>query len=186
MSQNYLGGNMQKKFVVAIVTALGIATLAVGATGANAAPTKKAKVSLCAGKTKAAAIKAINTAYASVLDGSKGLTGEQKAEFIQFASGKKLNQAWRDAFLASSAKNTGAASTTSVAVDKVTCTGKKSADVVFTLVLGGSRAEGLAPPGTAVLEGNTWKISAITMCDMQALGDATVLENEPCLSIASS
>jgi len=68
----------------------------------------------------------------------------------------------------------------------VTCTGKKSADVVFTLVLGGSRAEGLAPAGTAVLDGKTWKISAITMCDMQALGDATVLENEPCLSIATS
>ena len=174
---------MKKKFAIAVIAALGVAPFAVGV--ASAAPTKKAAVLVCAGKTKPKAIKAIGTAYNNILNGSLGLTGEQKSEFLQYAGGKKVNQAFRDAFLASSLKNTAAASTTSVAVNRVKCTGKKTADVDFDLVLGGTAAAGLAPPGSAVLDGKVWKMTGITLCDLQALGDPSVLENEPCLTIST-
>ena len=55
--------------------------------------------------------------------------------------------------------------------------------MIFTLVLGGTRAEGLAPPGAAVLEGKVWKVTGLTLCNLQALGDPTVLESGPCSEI---
>ena len=67
-------------------------------------------------------------------------------------------------------------------VDKVTCVGKKGtkANVNFTLVLSGTPSEGLAPPGSAILDGKQWKVTALTLCNLQALGDPSVLENPPC------
>ncbi len=177
---------MKKKFAIAVIVALGVAPFAAGVTGASAAPTKKAAVLVCAGKTKPKAIKAIGTAYNNILNGSLGLTAEQKTEFLQYAGGKKINQVYHDTFLAFSLKNTAAASTTSVAVNSVKCTGKKTADVNYDLVIGGTAAKGLAPPGTAVLDGKVWKMSAISMCDLWALADASTLENEPCLTVLTA
>lgn len=177
---------MKKKFALAAIALFSVATLTVGVTAASASPTKKTKVVVCAGKTKPAATKAIKTAYDKILNGSLGLTGEQKAEFLQFASGKKVNTEFRDAFIADSLKNGAAAGTTSVVVNSVTCKGKKAADVDFDLVLGGKPAAGLAPAGTAVLDDNVWKVSGVTMCDLQALGNPAVLESDPCLTILAS
>jgi hypothetical protein len=68
----------------------------------------------------------------------------------------------------------------------VKCAGKKAADVTFTLVISGSPLEGLAPPGTAVLIGKTWKVGADTLCNTQALGDPSVLEAGPCYDIITA
>ncbi len=177
---------MKKKFAIAVIVALGVAPFAVGVTGASAAPTKKAAVLVCAGKTKPKAIKAIGTAYNSILNGSLGLTAEQKTEFLQYAGGKKINQAFRDKFFSEFAKNAAAAATVTIAINRVKCTGKKTADVDFDLVIGGTDS-GLAPGNaSAVLDGKVWKFSAITMCDMWALADTSTLENEPCLTILTS
>jgi hypothetical protein len=138
---------------------------------------------VCAGKTKKQAIKDIKTAYDYYLNGSKGYAPEQKAAYIQYLSGAKFDQAFFDKFKASAEANAAAASTTGVQVNKVTCKGKKGALVEFDLVLGGSPSPGLAPPGGAVLEGKTWKVSGLTNCNLQALGDPTTLETEPCATI---
>lgn len=169
--------------LIAVIAAGSLAVFAAGST--SGASVKSAKAAVCKGSTKKAAIKQIKTAWDYFLNGAKGYTADQKAAYIQYLSGPKLNQDFLDKFRASSEANAAAAATTGVDVDKVTCTGKTSADVIFTLVLGGSRTEGLAPPGTAVLEGKTWKVSGETVCNLQALGDPTVLENEPCATIVA-
>jgi hypothetical protein len=86
---------------------------------------------------------------------------------------------------ASSAANAEDAANTSVKVNKVTCTGKNSADVLYDLVLGGTPAPGLAPPGDAVLEKGSkqWKVSGIAFCNLTALGTPTALESGPCSEI---
>ncbi len=142
-----------------------------------------AKAPVCAGSTKKAAIKNIKIAYDYFLNGSKGYTADQKAAYIQYLSGKKANADLLAKFQASSAANAEAAKTTGVQVNKVTCKGKNGAVVDFDLVLGGSPAAGLAPPGGAVLEGKTWKVSGLTLCNLQALGDATILDTAPCSDI---
>ena len=78
-----------------------------------------------------------------------------------------------------------------------TCAGKKQKALVqpasvTVLVEGASedrmeaiaRLEGLAPPGAAVLEGKkNWKVTGLTLCNTQALGDPSVLETGPCSDI---
>jgi hypothetical protein len=140
---------------------------------------------LCAGKTKATAVKAIKKAYTQFLDGAKAPNTSDKEPYIQYLSGKKVNQELKTQFEASAAQNAAAAATTSVDVDKVKCAGKKKANVDFTLVISGSRTEGLAPPGSAILDGKTWKVTAETLCNTQALGDPSVLESGPCYDIIS-
>jgi hypothetical protein len=169
--------------LLAVVTAGSLAVFAAGTT--SGASVKGAKAAVCAGSTKKAAIKQIKTAYDYFLNGTKGYTADQKAAYIEFLSGKKLNQAFLDAFKASSDANAASAATTSVQVDKVTCKGKTKAGVDFTLVLGGSPTPGLAPPGGAVLEGKTWKVTGETVCNLQSLGDPSILENEPCATIVA-
>jgi hypothetical protein len=70
-----------------------------------------------------------------------------------------------------------------VKVNKVKCTGKKSADVDFDLVLNGEVTPDLAPPGDAVIDSGVWKISGVTLCNAQALGSPEVLEAGPCSEI---
>jgi hypothetical protein len=67
-------------------------------------------------------------------------------------------------------------------VNKVTCTGKKTADVAYDLVLGGEPAPGLAPLGSAILEKGSkqWKVTAEAFCNLTALGTPAVLESGPC------
>jgi len=177
---------MRKRAGALIIAALTAASLAVGVAGTAGASTaeKKSKKIVCAGKTKAKAIAAIEDAYAHFLDGATYPDAtEDKAPYIQYLSGKKFNQELLDKFIASSEANAASAATTSVDVDEVTCKSKKTAEVIFTLVIEGSRLEGLAPPGGAVLEGKTWKVSGLTLCNTQALGDPTTLETPPCSDI---
>ena len=172
---------MRRRAIVGLMAVVSTSALVVGMSVMPAgASAHSAKAPVCAGKTKKAATKQIKKAYDAFLNGSLGYTAEQKAPYIQFLSGDNVNQAFFDQFKASSEANAASASTTSVEVDKVTCAGKKKADVDFTLVISGSRTEGLAPPGQAVLEGKSWKVTALTLCNLQALGDPSVLENPPC------
>jgi hypothetical protein len=174
---------MRKRAAILLATAFAAASFAGSISAVAGASVSAAKAPVCAGKTKKTAVKNIETAYDNFLNGSLGLTADQKAASIQYLSGKKLNQDLLTKFQASSTANAEAASTTSVQVNKVTCKGKNGALVAFDLVLGGSPSPGLAPPGGAVLEGKTWKVTGLTLCNMQALGDPSVLETEPCATI---
>ena len=175
---------MRRRAIVGVMAVLAASALVVGMSvavgGAAAKPPP-----LCAGKTKAAAIKQIKKAYTYFLDYKTAQTAAAKEPYIQGLSGKGLNQELLTQFEASATANAAAAATTSVDVDKVKCVGKKGkkADVNFTLVLGGSRTEGLAPPGQAILDGKTWKVTSLTLCNLQALGDPSILETPPCSDI---
>jgi len=174
---------MRKRAAILLAAAITAGSLTVSASAVAGASVSSKGAAVCAGKTKKVAIKDIKTAFDYFLNGSKGYTADQKAAYIQYLSGPKLSADLLAKFQASSAANAEAAKTTSVQVNSVTCKGKKGAVVAFDLVLGGSPAVGLAPPGGAVLEGKTWKVSGLTLCNLQALGDPTVLETEPCASI---
>lgn len=170
--------------IIAVLTAASLAVGVAGSAGAADAAQKNSKKIVCAGKTKSKAIAAIEDAYAHFLDGATYPDATtDKAPYIQYLSGKKFSQELLDKFIASSSANAAAAATTNVDIDKVTCKGKTSAEVNFTLVISGGRLEGLAPPGGAVLEGKQWKVSGLTLCNTQALGDPTTLETEPCATI---
>ena len=153
---------------------------------ATCASVGSAKPPVCAGSTKKAAIKQIKTAYDYFLDGAAHPTAEEKAPYIQYLSGPKFSQEFLDKFKAQAAANAGDAGSTNVQVNKVTCTGKKSATVDYDLVLGGSPSPGLAPGGAAILEGKTWKVTGLTVCNLQQLGDPTTLETEPCATILTT
>ena len=175
---------MRRRAIVGLMAVLAASALVVGTSGAvGGASVRSAAPPLCAGKTKKAAIKAITKAYTYFLDGVKAPTADVKEPYIQYLSGKNVDEELLAQFRASAEANAAAAATTSVDVDKVKCAGKKKADVDFTLVIGGSRTEGLAPPGNAVLEGKKWKVGALTLCNTTALGDPSVLETEPCATI---
>ena len=174
---------MKNRAAKLLVTAVAAASLVVSGSVVAGASVSSAKKPVCAGKTKKTAVKDIKTAYDYFLNGSKGYTADQQAAYIQYLSGKKLNQDLLTKFQESAAANAEAAATTTVQVNKVTCKGKNGAAVEFDLVLGGSPSPGLAPPGGAVLEGKTWKVTGLTLCNLQALGDPTVLETEPCATI---
>ncbi len=175
---------MRKPAVAVLVAVLTAGSLAAGmATEAGASVrAKKASAPLCAGKTKKKAIAGATAAYKGLFEGT---TVAEKENSVQLLSGKTVNAAFKAQFEASAAKNAAAASTTKVAIDKVTCTGKKTAEVVFTLVIGGKRLEGLFGPGGAILE-KTWKMTGVTLCNVQAGGDPGVIDREPCLSIINN
>jgi hypothetical protein len=179
---------MRRRAIVGLMAVLAASALVVGMSVSVAGAAGKPKPPpLCAGKTKAAAIKAIKLAYNHFLDGTKYPDPvTDKEPYIDHLSGKNKNAELVSQFEASAAQNAAAAATTSVRVDKVKCAGKKAADVTFTLVISGSPLEGLAPPGTAVLIGKTWKVGADTLCNTQALGDPSVLEAGPCYDIITA
>jgi hypothetical protein len=168
--------------------ALLIATLTAGAlvggTFSEAGAQGK-KAPLCKGKAKKKAIAAIEDAWLHFLDYETSPTADSKFDYIQFMSPPAESEELRTRFVASAEANAASAATTSVQVNSVKCAGKRSADVLFDLVLNGEPAPGLAPPGTAILEkGSTqWKVTGETLCNMQALGDPTVLESGPCSEI---
>jgi len=159
----------------AVCLVLGTSSLAAEA----AVPAAKAPV--CAGKTKGKAIKAIKAAFDKVLNGSSGLTLDQKFAYVQGSEDPAFNAVLVDI----ANKNQAMLVTTSVKVNKVTCSGKKSADVDFDLVLAGQVAAGLAPAGNAVLDGKTWKMGSLTVCNLFALADPTLIESGPCATIVS-
>jgi hypothetical protein len=161
--------------------------LVVGIAGESGAAVKKAKAPLCKGKAKKKATKAIEDAYFHFLDGVANPTFEDKSPFIQYMSPPEESPSLIALFQESTESNAAAAATTSVQVNEVTCTGKKTADVAYDLVLGGEPAPGLAPLGSAILEKGSkqWKVTAQAFCDLTALGNASVLESGPCSEILS-
>jgi hypothetical protein len=174
---------MRRRAAALLIATLTASALVVGIAGESGAAVKRAKAPLCKGKTKKKAAKAIEDAYFHFLDGATSPTADVKEPFIQFMSGDHTSPQFIADFEASAAKNAGDASNTSVQVNKVTCTGKKTADVLYDLVLGGTPAPGLAPPGDAILEGKQWKVTGQAVCNLQALGDPSVLEAGPCSEI---
>jgi hypothetical protein len=170
--------------IVGLMGVLAASALVIGSTaGISGAQDTPAKAANCAGKTKKKAIKQIKDAYNHFLDYETAGTAAEKEPFIEFMSGKQVSPAFQAQFRASSEANAAAAATTSVKVQKVKCTGKKSADVEFDLVLNGEVTPDLAPPGDAVISDGGWKVSGVTLCNTQALGSPDVLEAGPCSEI---
>jgi hypothetical protein len=180
---------MRRRLLVSLTGVLAASALVIGMSAgvATASVSEAKKPPACAGKTKKAAIKQIKLAYDHFLNGGKYPDAvADKEPYIEQLSGSNLNEDLKAAFEASSATNAEAAKTTTVDIDSVKCTGKDSADVVYTLVISGERLEGLAPPGTATIEDGKWKVTALTLCNTQALGDPAVLDTEPCASIVAA
>ena len=180
---------MRKRAVtllLAVVTA-GLLVTAVGTAGASV-DAKKAKAPLCAGKTKKAAIAGVKKAYNTFIDGSAySLAGTQAKEpYIQFLSGANVNAALKAQFEKSSLDLASAATGTTLQINSVKCTGKKTADVSFDYIIGGKPLTGVAPPGTAILAGKVWQVSGITLCNTEAGSDPTVVDHDPCLTIINS
>ncbi len=167
--------------LAAAVLAAGALALAFTNGAAAASVGAKAKAPVCAGKTKKKAVKAIKKAYDKVLNGSLTLTLDEKFKFVEGSEDP--------AFIAvlnnTATKNAAMLKTTSEKVNKVTCTAKKTADVQWDLVLSGQPAPGLAPPGSAVLDGRVWKVSQSTVCDLFALADPTLVQSGPCADVAA-
>lgn len=169
---------MRRRVWVPLAAVLTAGALAIGTSVVTAgASVASAKAPVCAGKTKKKAIKDIKKAFDYFLNGTVGRTSEDKIPFIEDldTDTELLAQ-----FTASAEANAAQAATTSVKVNKVTCAGKKEADVEADLVLNGTPTPGILLPSTAVLVGKVWKVSKASYCDLAALGDPTILESGPC------
>lgn len=164
---------------VAVLTALvTVATLVVGVSGAEAKGSSKAAP--CSGP-KSAAINQIKTAYDYFLNGTTQppRTAALRESYIQGMSDPALAALYVKGFTANAAQ----AATTNVKVSAVTCDkSKKKAAVKADLVISGAVLPGVFPnPGGAVIEGNVWKVSKQTFCDLIALADSTVTQaGQPC------
>jgi len=179
---------MRRRMIVGLMGVLAASALVIGSTagigGASvSSQSDPPKAANCAGKTKKKAIKQIKSAYNHFLDYETAATAAEKEPYIQYLSGDDVSPAFQAQFRASSEANASAAATTSVKVNKVKCTGKKAADVDFDLVLNGEVTPDLAPPGDAVIDAGAWKVTGLTLCNLQALGDPTILEAGPCSEI---
>lgn len=178
---------MRRRMIVGLMGVLAASALVIGmsATAGVASVSAGGKPPVCKGKTKKTAIKEIKEAWFHFLDGAANPDAKtDKEPFIQFMSGDEVSPAFQAQFEASAAQNAAQAATTSVQVNSVKCTGKKSADVDFDLVIGGEPLADLAPPGDAVLDSDgVWKVSGQTLCNTQALGSPTILESGPCYEI---
>jgi hypothetical protein len=179
-------GIMRRRVLVLLVAALAAGALTLEATAVTAGASVNAKshhgvVDKKKKKSKCDVV-AIKTAYDYFLDGAKGYTAAQKEAYIQFMDS---NAAFKAQFEASNAANAGSAATTNVQVNKVTCAKNgKTAQVAYDLVLNGQVAKGLVTaPGGAVKEKGKWKVTAETICNLQALGDPNVLASGPCADI---
>jgi hypothetical protein len=170
---------MRRRILVPLVAVLAAGGLAVGTSASLAGASVSAKAApVCAGKTKKQAIKDIKLAFDYFLNGSKGYTDDQKAAFIE---NMDTDAALKALLVAGSVANADAAKTTNVKVSKVKCTGKKTAEVTADLVISGAVTPGIFPnPGGAVLVGKVWKVTQQNYCDLNALGDPSILESGPC------
>ncbi len=181
-------GIMRRRVLVLLVAALAAGALTLEATAVTAGASVSAKshhgvVDKKKKKKKTKCdVAAIKLAYDYFLDGAKGYTAAQKEAYIQFMDS---NAAFKAQFEASNAANASAAATTNVQVNTVTCAKNgKTAQVAYDLVLNGQVAKGLVTaPGGAVKEKGTWKVTAETLCNLQALGDPNVLASGPCADI---
>jgi hypothetical protein len=179
---------MRRRMIVGVMGVLTASALVIGmsatAGGASVGGQAPPKAANCAGKTKSKAIKQIKLAYDHFLNGADFPDAvTDKMPFLQFMDGAEQSAAFRAQFEAGSSANAAQAATTAVQVNKVKCTGKKTADVDFDLVIGGEPLADLAPPGDAVVEDGVWKVSGQTLCNTQALGSPELLEAGPCYEI---
>ena len=178
---------MRRRVLVLLVAALAAGALTLEATAVTAGASVSAKshhgvVDKKKKKKTKCDVAAIKTAYDYFLDGAKGYTPQQQEAYIQFMDS---NPAFKAQFEASATANAASAKTTNVQVNTVTCAKNgKTAQVAYDLVLNGQVAKGLVTaPGGAVKENGTWKVTAETICNLQALGDPNVLASGPCADI---
>jgi hypothetical protein len=147
--------------------------------GVSAAAVADKKAPACAGRAKKAAIKSIEAAYDVVINETNPeRTLEDKLALIEGADDAALRAVLEEV----AATHADDLATTTVEVEEVICTGKRTADVRFDLVLDGEPDGGLAPPGTAVVDNGVWKVTRATACQLVALADPTILEHGPCAS----
>jgi len=137
-----------------------------------------AKVPACAGKTKKKAITAIKKTFDVFLNGTAGRTLDERKVVVQGADDPVLLQLFNDIFAA----NAELAAITSTRVSKVTCTGKKAADVEFFLINTQTNTDLLpnAQFGGAVIEDKIWKVTKETVCALISIANPAVIESGPC------
>ena len=165
-----------RAIALVLVSCLALGAAATAASGA----VSSAKAPVCKGKTKKKAIKAIKAAWSQVLDYDAAKTLEERFEAVENSEDPEFNATLMEI----AAKNAGLLPTVTVQINKVTCKGKKEAEVLYDLVISDTPSPGLAGPGIAVLVGKEWKFSDNTVCDLFALADPSLVEREPCASIA--
>ncbi len=164
-----------------ISSALLSALLLFSGVGAAAVADKKAPS--CAAKAKKAAVKAIESAYEVVINGTNAdHTLDEKLSLIEGADDPGFRAVLEDV----ATTHADDLNTTTVVVQEVVCTGKRTAGVRFQLVLDGEPDGGLAPPGGAVVDNGLWKVTRATVCQLVALADPTLLEHGPCASALAS
>ncbi len=130
----------------------------------------------CADGTKKAAVKAIDNAYNVILNGMAPYTLDQKAATIQGSE----DPAFVALFEMIANQEAAMLKTTTVQVNSVVCTSKSKANVKYTLVLSGTPTPNLAPPGNAVIDHGTWKVTKSTVCDLFALLNPSIVTSGPC------
>jgi hypothetical protein len=161
---------MGRRVAILLVLAMTIAA-PIAAAGASV-PAKNAPA--CAGTTKAKATKAVKKVWNTLFDTSK--TSEQRLAVVENADDPDF-QVVIDYIVT----NFGDFLKTATAeIHSVKCAGKKTADVVYDVVLSGQVAPGVAPPGTAVIVNGQWAMSRRTLCDLFGKADAALLESGPC------
>ncbi|MSO79020.1 MAG: hypothetical protein EXQ79_05385 [Acidimicrobiia bacterium] len=151
--------------------------------GVSAAAVADKKAPACAGRTRKAAIKSIEAAYDVVINGANPeRTLEDKLALIEGADDAGLRATLEEVATA----HPDDLATTTLKVQDVVCTGKRTAEVHFELVLDGELNRGLAPPGSAVVDDGLWKVTGATACQLVALADPTLLEHGPCARALAS
>jgi len=166
-----------RRLMIATVSLLAVAALAVPAAGVAGASVQAKGAPVCAGKTKGAAIKAIKKTWDTLLNGGNTATIDQKAAVVQGTD----DPAFKTLFVQTATQFSTLLKTTTAKVTKVACGGKKQATVSFDLV----QIAGGAPllpgqTGTAVLVGKAWKASTGTICDLFSLADSSLAANPAC------
>ena len=168
-----------RAFAIVVGLSAALTVVALGSIAASSSVEAKRAPS-CAGKSKNAASAAIEQAYETVLRAA----GPERTLDERFALVEGSDEPEMRAVLdATAAENADALPRTGVEVLKVTCTGRKSADVLFELVVDGKPAPGLAPLGRAVVQDRVWKMTQRPACNLVSLADPTVLEHGPCADV---
>ena len=179
---------MRRRVFVLLIAALAAGALAFETTAATAGASADSRNhhSVVEKKKKKKKAKcdnaAIKAAYDAVLNGAQGLTPQQKEPYIESMD---TNAALRAQFETTFAASADAAKGLTPVVNSITCAKSgKSASVDYDLSLNGTLNKDLVTaPGKAVLDGGSWKVSATTICDLQALGNPSILDAGACADI---
>lgn len=179
---------MRKRAVTLLLAVVTAGALVTAADAAGASVAAKAKAPLCAGKTKKTAIKDIGVAYKNFISGHPySLADTKHAEnYVQSLSAPGINVPLQQQFEKSAITLQSQSTGTTLQINSVKCTGKKTANVAFDYVIGGKPLTGVAPPGQAILQGKQWKVTAATLCNVEVGSDPTVIDHDPCQTIVNS